>query len=160
MKLFNFSIGKGNRRIQARLNRIAGNRPRRACVPRSIGAGEELKLNSVDGRKVCGQPSEQSFKSATGRRCARGTSPESDATRCGKAPAGLVEYGWGEGWTEMSQQLQRLPPPASPARKKGKEDEIKSSRCGQRRCRVGLVPASGAVWARSVGGRGVTRPGV
>ena len=69
------------RGIEARLNRIAGNRPRQTCVPRSIGAGEELKLNSVDGRKVCGQPSEQSFKSATGRRCARGTSPESDATR-------------------------------------------------------------------------------
>ena len=113
---------------------------------------QEVELNSVDGRKVCGQPSEQSFKSETGRRCARGTSPESDATRCGKAPAGLVEYGWGEGWTEMSQQLQRRLRPRLPqGRKKGKEYEIKGAG-GQRRCRVGLVHASGALWAQVLTG--------
>jgi len=48
----------------------------------------------------------------------------------------------------MSQQLQRLLRPCLPqGRKKGKEDEIKGAG-GQRRCRVGLVHASGALWAQ------------
>ena len=99
-----------------------------------------MKLISVDGCKVCGQPSEQSFKSATGRRCARGTSPESDATRW----FGGVRLG---GTVDGDVAAAAAPPAARVSHKEGRKV-------------VGLVHASGAVWARSVGGRGVTRPGV
>ena len=101
---------------------------------------QEVELNSVDGRKVCGQPSEQSFKSETGRRCARGTSPESDATRW----FGGVRLG---GTVDGDVAAAAAPPAARVSHKEGRKV-------------VGLVHASGALWARSIGGRGVTRPGV
>ena len=115
---------------------------------------QEVELNSVDGRKVCGQPSEQSFKSATGRRCARGTSPESDATSWfgGVRLGGTVD---GDVAATAAP-----PPPASPTRKEeGKGRRNQRSRWPAAVPR-GPGPRLGRPVGPSVGGSGVIRPGV
>ena len=93
-----------------------------------------MKLNSVDGCKVCGQPSEQSFKSATGRRCARGTSPESDATRW----FGGVRLG---GTVDGDVAAAAAPPAARVSHKEGRRERKTKSK--------EPVASGGAAWAWS-----------
>jgi hypothetical protein len=123
-------------------------RDRRAYLDRSE---QELELNSVDGRKVCGQPSD---------RAELNQQPGVDAHEARRRnltqPAGLVEYGWGRGTVDGDVAAAAAPPPPRVSHK----EEGKGGRNQRSRCRVGLVHASSAVWARSVGGRGVMRPGV